>query len=68
MSTPALIDCLRARIAELECAERRHTSIPFELTAADERIPGGGSRAGRFTRLREVRRLPTMWIGVQKGL
>jgi protein ImuA len=46
MREAAVIENLRARIAQIEGVGARHGSIPFELDAIDGRIPGGGIASG----------------------
>lgn len=46
MRQSAVLDDLRARIAQIEGADGRHDVIPFGLASIDCRLPGGGIASG----------------------
>jgi protein ImuA len=46
MRTHALLDSLRARIAQIEGGGTRHAAVPFGVDAIDARLPAGGIATG----------------------
>lgn len=46
MRESAVLDDLRARIAQIEGTDGRHDAIPFGIESIDCRLPGGGIATG----------------------